>query len=417
MSQLHKHFSSEQVRDLIVRYLNQELKTNYLLEILGIGRRRFFELVALFRTHPKDFSIVSKRQAHHKINPSIEKNILKELAIDKKAIGDKDIPLWSYNYSYVKERLQTQHKQNVSLPTIIDRARQHGFYLKKRIKKIHDRQVLTNYAGELIQHDSSHHLWAPYSRTKWYLITSLDDYSRFILYAALVEHESVWTHILALESIALRYGLPFSFYVDSHSIFRFVRGRDEIHYRHHLQTDDTDPQWKQALKDLNIKPIYALSPQAKGKIERPYRWLQDHLVRTCVRQDVKQIGHANRILGYEVYQYNYKRVHSTTDEIPDLRLQRALKEKRSLFREFKIVPPFVSAKDIFCLRLQRVTDPYSRVHVHNIEFQVKGSMPRQILILKIYPLTPQVSEVRFWHKDRLLDVQRAKNSDLKVVRF
>ena len=37
MSQLHKRFSSEQVQDLIVRYLNRELKTSYLLEILGIG--------------------------------------------------------------------------------------------------------------------------------------------------------------------------------------------------------------------------------------------------------------------------------------------------------------------------------------------------------------------------------------------
>lgn len=417
MAQLHKRFSSDQVRDLIVRYLNRELKTGYLLEILGIGRRRFFKLVALFRKNPKSFSIVSKRQPHHKINPSIEKNILKELTIDKKAIDNKDIPLWSYNYSYVKERLETQYKQNVSLPTIINRAKHHGFYFKKRIMKLHDREVLTHYAGELIQHDSSHHLWAPHSKKKWYLITSLDDYSRFILYAALVERESVWTHILALQSIATRFGLPFSFYTDSHSIFRFVRGRDEIHYQHRLGTDDTNPQWKQVLTDLNIKLIYALSPQAKGKIERPYRWLQDHLIRSCIRQNVKLIGHASRILGYEVHQYNYKRVHSTTDEIPDLRLQRALKEKRSLFREFKVTPPFVSAKDIFCLRIERVTDGYSRVHVHGVQFQVKSSMPRQHLILKIYPMTPQVSEVRFWHRDRLLDIQRANNSDLKVVHF
>lgn len=69
----------------------------------------------------------------------------------------------------------------VSLPTIIDRARKNDFYLKKRKRTIHDREVLTNYAGELIQHDSSHHLWAPNSKEKWYLITSLDDFSRYIL--------------------------------------------------------------------------------------------------------------------------------------------------------------------------------------------------------------------------------------------
>jgi hypothetical protein len=32
-------------------------------------------------------------------------------------------------------------------------------------------------AGELIQHDSSLHLWSPWAKEKWWLITSLDDFS------------------------------------------------------------------------------------------------------------------------------------------------------------------------------------------------------------------------------------------------
>jgi hypothetical protein len=42
-----------------------------------------------------------------------------------------------------------------------------------------------------------------------------------------------------------------------------------------------DPQWRQVMRLLGIDVIYALSAQAKGKIERPYRWLQDRIVRTC----------------------------------------------------------------------------------------------------------------------------------------
>jgi hypothetical protein len=38
-----------------------------------------------------------------------------------------------------------------------------------------NQQVLTNYAGKFIRHDSSQHLWAPAAREKWYLITSLDN--------------------------------------------------------------------------------------------------------------------------------------------------------------------------------------------------------------------------------------------------
>jgi hypothetical protein len=46
--------------------------------------------------------------------------------------------------------------------------------------------------------------------------------------------------------------------------------------------------------------IYALSPQAKGKIERPYQWLQDRIVRTCAREDIRTIEKAREVLKYEV---------------------------------------------------------------------------------------------------------------------
>jgi len=78
----------------------------------------------------------------------------------------------------------------VSLPTIIDRAKKNAFCLKKHKRKAHDREVLTNYIRELIQHDSSYHLFSPAVGEKWYLITFLDDYSRFLLYAKLVQKET-----------------------------------------------------------------------------------------------------------------------------------------------------------------------------------------------------------------------------------
>jgi len=46
------------------------------------------------------------------------------------------------------------------------------------------------------------------------LITSLDDYSRFLLYAKLVQRETSWTHILALQSVILKYGFPYTYYVE-----------------------------------------------------------------------------------------------------------------------------------------------------------------------------------------------------------
>ena len=418
MSQLHKRFTSEQVRKLLDRYLNDEIERAYIQEILGIKRRRFFVLLKQYKENPHHFTVQFRRtKAPRTISPMIEQNILKELSIDRKIIQTKEIPLKSYNYSFIKDRLKGTYHQKVSLPTIIDRAKKHGFYLKKPKKTAHDREVLTRYAGELIQHDASHHLWAPASREKWYLITFLDDYSRFMLYATLLKQETSWSHILALQTVILRYGLPYAYYVDSHSIFRFVRGRDSLWYKHHFLTDEASPQWKQVLEDCNVKVTYALSPQAKGKMERPYGWLQDRLIRTCVREDIQEIKHAQTVLNHELYRYNHQQLHSTTQEIPYLRFQRALKENQSLFREFTIKPPYQSVKDIFCFRMDRTIDPYRRISINNLQLKVNHATPGKTVNLRIYPSTNEISEIRFWCEGKLIDVQRVKNSDLKGVHF
>jgi hypothetical protein len=417
MSQLHKHFTSEQVKELFDRYLNNEVERSYIQEILRLKRRRFFALLKKYREDPQHFSIDYQRTTPtRKISPSIEHNIVKELAIEKTIIQNKEVPLKTYNYSYIKDRLNTEHRQKVSLSTIIDRAKKHGFYLKKPKRRSHDREVLTRYVGELIQHDSSLHLWAPAAQEKWYLITSLDDHSRFILYAALVQKETTWSHIQALQTVILRYGLPYGYYVDSHSIFRFVQGRDSVWRKHYLLTDEATPQWKQVLEDCNVKTTYALSPQAKGKIERPYGWLQDHLIRTCVREDISTIKPAQQILRQEVHRYNYRQVHSTTQEIPYLRFQRALREKRSLFREFKIPPPFQSPKDIFCLRLDRTIDSYREVSISSLQFKLHADPKKQVNV-RIHLLNDHISELRFWCEGKLIDVQKIKISDLKGVHF
>ena len=161
MSQLHKHFTSDQVKELLERYLRNEIERKHLQEILGIKERRFFALVKQYRENPHHFTMQYHRTSPPRISKDLEKNLLFELSIEKDIIQNKNVPLTSYNYSYIKDRLRKTYHQKVSLTTIIRRAKKHGVFLKKPPKTAHDREVLTHYAGELIQDDSSHHLWDP----------------------------------------------------------------------------------------------------------------------------------------------------------------------------------------------------------------------------------------------------------------
>ncbi len=418
---IHKNFTDQQIKDLLQRYLAGEINREHIQTILKIGKSRFFSLLTEYRKDPQNFSIAYKRTRKTRaIDPKIEKNILKELKTTKEFIDNKHMPIWSYNYSFIKNDLENRQGQKVALQTIINHAKKSGFYIDRSNKtKAHDREVITNNVGELLQHDSSQHLFSPYAQQKWWLLTSLDDFSRMILYAMLVLRDIAWPHIVAIQKVFLTFGLPLSMYVDQDSIFRFVKGRDYYRYKeHHLQTDDTTPQWKQVVNDCQVKVIYALSPQAKGKIERPYRWLQDHIVRICARENISSLAKANEILFREVHEYNYKRVHSTTGEIPFLRYQKALKEKRSVFRNFFIPPPYKTTKDIFCFRAARTVDSYRCVSINNQKIKFNHAPIRETVNLRIHPDDQSgLSEVRFWFKDQLLDVQFIKTNLLGLSTF
>ncbi len=142
VGQVHKRFTDDQVKELIERYLHKEIERTYVQEILGIHQRRFFQLIAAYRDNPEAFSMQYRRTAKTRsIDERIETAILKELAIDKRLIEDREVPLRRYNYSYIKDRLKKEYQQRVSVPTIIDRAKKNDFYIETEKKIRHDRQV------------------------------------------------------------------------------------------------------------------------------------------------------------------------------------------------------------------------------------------------------------------------------------
>jgi hypothetical protein len=201
-------------------------------------------------------------------------------------------------------------------------------------------------------------------------------------------------------------------------MFRFLEKRDTVWRRHYMKTDEIDPQWKQVLRDLRVKVTYALSPQAKGKIERPYRWLQDRIVRTCARENVRDIAQVRDVLAYEVQRYNEYQVHSTTGEIPMMRLERALHEGKTLFRPFKLPFPYESTKDVFSLRDTRTTNAYRKISLNSMEIRVPGVDPYEKVDLRLVPdAETGLTEIRFWHAGKLVSTQKVRTSDLNIVRF
>jgi transposase len=402
VAQVHKRFTNEQIKVLFQGYQQGNLSRQAIEELLGIGKTRFFALWKAYRQDPGGFSIDYQRTTPTRITQADEEQIKNELLREKDLIENKELPIQTYNYSAMVDRLKKKGVR-VSATTVTKRAKDLGCYLPKKKGKAHDREVLTSSIGDLIQHDASLHLWAPLAREKWTLITSIDDYSRMLLYAEFVREENTWAHIQAAQSLMQTYGLPFRYYVDNLRVFRFVQQRDSFWRTHHVGTDDVDPQWKQVLRLLNVEVVYALSPQAKGKIERPYRWLQDRIVRTCAYENITTFEAARPVLQQEVRRYNYEQVHSTTGEIPAIRFAKAKKAGNSLFRPFALPAPYKSPKDVFCLRQTRTLDGYRKISLDRQVIEVPKVEVREDVELHLVPeFEKNLLEVRIWFQDKMV---------------
>jgi transposase len=401
MSQLHKKFGNEQVKAILRNYQAGQMSREHAQELLEIGKSRFFTLLQQYRSDPSSMSIEYQRKATGRISAETDQIIRQELKREKDLVEDERLPISSYNYTALRDRLK-QKGITVSVPTIIKRAIEEDCYRPRRKQKVHDRLVVTSAIGEMIQHDASVHLWSPLASEKWTLITSLDDYSRTLLFADFFAHETSWAHIQAAQTVLVKNGLPVRYYVDNLRVFRFIQKRDSFWRNHILETDDVDPQWRQVMRLLKVGVTYALSPQAKGKIERPFRWLQDRIVRTCALEGISSFEDARVVLQAEVDRYNNHQVHSTTGEIPAIRFEKALSTGNSLFRPFSLPKPFSSLKDVFCLRDTRTLNGYRKITLGGMEIEIPLVPIREDVDIHFVPLPSSFVEVRIWYENKMV---------------
>ena len=157
------------------------------------------------------------------------------------------------------------------------------------------------------------------------------------------------------------------------------------------------------MRILGVDVTFALSPEAKGKVERPYRWLQDRIVRTCAIEKLTSIEEVRAVLKEELDRYNNHQVHSTTGEVPSIRFDKARKEGNSLFRPFALPKPYTSAKDVFCLRETLMVNGYRKISVFNHKIVVPNVPLREDVEVHLTPdIQRDALEVRIWWDNRMV---------------
>ena len=160
-----------------------------------------------------------------------------------------------------------------------------------------------------MQIDGSDHEWFEDRAPRCTLLVYVDDATGQLMELRGVESESTFSYFDATRRYLERHGKPVAFYSDKHSVFRPTNGSTS------KNTGRT--QFGRALSELNIEILCANSSQAKGRVERANRTLQDRLVKELRLAGISDIDAANVFLPTFVARFNAKfaRVPARPDDL------------------------------------------------------------------------------------------------------
>jgi hypothetical protein len=178
-----------------------------------------------------------------------------------------------------------------------------GFW-KKRRKRSSLRQWRPRKEcfGQMVQMDGSHHDWLESRGSKLVLMGYIDDATN-TTYGRFYDYEGTMPAMDSFKGYVKKYGLPMSVYLDRHTTYKSPRKLTEWE---ELAGIESLSQFERALKELGVEVIHALSPQAKGRIERLFGVLQDRLVKEMRLKNVKTKEEANEFLKEYLPRYNEK---------------------------------------------------------------------------------------------------------------
>jgi transposase len=154
--------------------------------------------------------------------------------------------------------------------------------------------------GELVQLDGSHHEWFEGRGPRCVLMAFIDDASSRV-WARFYEYEGTMPALDSFRRYVRRAGLPLAVYTDRHTTYKSPA---EPTVAEQLAGREPQSQFERCLAELGTELIYAQSPQAKGRIERLFKTLQDRLIKELRLAGIGTLEAANAFLERYLPQYN-----------------------------------------------------------------------------------------------------------------
>lgn len=275
--------ASERERAALVRRCVEEgLSQGFVVERLELGVRQVKRLVQAWRREG-DAGLVSRRRGRPSNNRLPEDRRARIAAL---LAGKYE----GFGPTLAAEKLSAVEGLVVSPETV--RQMQIGLGLwrpkQRRAKRVFGLRERRPRFGELIQIDGSPHAWFEERGPRCTLIVFIDDATGRLTSLRFAPAETTRAYLEALRAHVLAHGRPLALYSDRHGIFR-VNAKD-------VASGDGKTEFGRVAARLEIASIQALTPQAKGRVERANQTLQDRLVKEMRLAGIASIEAANAVL-------------------------------------------------------------------------------------------------------------------------
>lgn len=276
--------------DVIKDVVDRKIRQVDAAKTLGLSRRQIQRCVNRYKKSGAQGLISLKRgmPSNHRYPEAVK---AQTLSIIKENYHD-------FGPTFAAEKLRDHHNISLSNETVRQWMMVGDLWVprSKKRPRIHPPRHRREHFGELVQVDGSHHDWFEGRAPKCCLLVYIDDATSEILHLYFCDSESTFSYMASTKSYLEQHGKPVAFYTDKLGVFRV----------NHPQSQDVTAltQYGRALNELNIELICANTPQAKGRVERANRTLQDRLIKEMRLAGINTIEEANAWLSTFIESHN-----------------------------------------------------------------------------------------------------------------
>ncbi|HET7588932.1 MAG TPA: ISNCY family transposase, partial [Solirubrobacterales bacterium] len=271
---------------------------------------------------------------------------------------------------------------------------------KRRPPKVYRPRERRSQAGMLVQMDASPHRWLEDRAESMALHAAIDDATGKVLSAVFREQEDLKGYFIITQQMIEQEGIPMSLYSDRHAIFR---SRNEKQTIEQELAGDPIPlsQFGEALQELGITHIKAMTPQAKGRIERLFQTLQDRWMVELRIRDIHTIEEANKVLPELVNEHN----------------EQFAVEPRDAERAFVPLQANQSLDQILCYREKRTLGPGETISFKGKTYKIQSTEQKQSIPLKTRVDVRQTldGDLFVWYKGTTYPLQEMTKPKPKIA--